>query len=332
MSLQDESLGFSVDDAVRIARETYGLSAMATDLPGYEDRNFRLTTSEGTFVLKIAGVAGSCAELELQDRAFIHLHDAGIAGPRLRASQEGERVPHVRSRAGRSCPARLLSWVEGTPYARCTERPGELPRSFGAFLATLDAALASFEHPAAKRDLDWDFSNALRSLQYIECIASAQRRRLVERCFLRFEERCATALDALPQQVIHNDANDHNVLVKDGRVVAIIDFGDMLHTARVGDPAIALSYLMLKVDDPYSPARAFLEGYRNVVELESRELDQLADLIALRLAISVVGSTRAKRERPDDPYLNATEPHAWKLLERLANVSSAELTDRLLSP
>ena len=53
------------------------------------------------------------------------------------------------------------------------------------------------------------------------------------------------ALDHLPHQVIHNDANEHNVLVADdGTVVGLIDFGDVVWTARVGGLAVAGAYAM----------------------------------------------------------------------------------------
>jgi len=43
----------------------------------------------------------------------------------------------------------------------------------------------------------------------------------------------------------HGDANDHNVLVRDGRVVAILDLGDSVYTATVCDLAIRGAYAML---------------------------------------------------------------------------------------
>jgi Ser/Thr protein kinase RdoA (MazF antagonist) len=48
----------------------------------------------------------------------------------------------------------------------------------------------------------------------------------------------------LPQQTTQNDANDHNIVVDaSGNAVAgIIDFGDMVHTARVNELAICIAY------------------------------------------------------------------------------------------
>ena len=156
------------------------------------------------------------------------------------------------------------------------------------------------------------------------------RRNLAAERLDAFETGLAPLFERLPRQVVHNDPNDHNVLVEGNRVVALIDYGDMVSTARACDPAIALAYLMLEGPNPFEPARAFLEGYLGTLPLEDRELDALALLIPTRLAVSVLYSTRAKKERPGAPYLDVTEPHAWALLEALAGVSSDELLQRIL--
>lgn len=48
----------------------------------------------------------------------------------------------------------------------------------------------------------------------------------------------------LPQQVLHSDANDRNLVVSsDGsKVIGIFDFGDMVHSARVFELAICIAY------------------------------------------------------------------------------------------
>lgn len=49
---------------------------------------------------------------------------------------------------------------------------------------------------------------------------------------------------SLPQQVIQNDANDHNIVVDatGDKVAGIIDFGDMVRTSRVNELAICIAY------------------------------------------------------------------------------------------
>ena len=58
--------------------------------------------------------------------------------------------------------------------------------------------------------------------------------------------RLAPALESLRTSVIHNDANDHNVLVDDAgdRVVGLLDFGDLVHSVTAQEAAVAVAYAM----------------------------------------------------------------------------------------
>jgi len=58
--------------------------------------------------------------------------------------------------------------------------------------------------------------------------------------------------------VIHSDANDHNLLVRDGQVTGLIDFGDMVYSALAADPAIAAAYAMLDKSKPLEAASQLL--------------------------------------------------------------------------
>lgn len=69
--------------------------------------------------------------------------------------------------------------------------------------------------------------------------------------------------------VVHNDANDHNVVVeetgsffkkKSKAVAAVIDFGDMVYTELVNNVAITLAYAMLAKPQPMSAAAQVLAG------------------------------------------------------------------------
>ncbi len=51
--------------------------------------------------------------------------------------------------------------------------------------------------------------------------------------------------------MIHNDANDHNVIVSaDRRTVSLIDFGDIVYAPRVCGLAVACAYAMLGQEQP----------------------------------------------------------------------------------
>ena len=107
----------------------------------------------------------------------------------------------------------------------------------------------------------------------------AGRLRASRRCAATTRGTCATrptsessvpALDHLPHQVIHNDANEHNVLVADdGAVTGLIDFGDVVWTARVCGLAVAGAYAMQGRPDPARAVVPVVRGYHEVTPLRA---------------------------------------------------------------
>jgi Ser/Thr protein kinase RdoA (MazF antagonist) len=101
----------------------------------------------------------------------------------------------------------------------------------------MNRALQGFSHPAATRDLKWDIARSGWVRAHLHRINDAGRRALAERHIDRFERDVQPALPHLRRGVIHNDANDWNVIVGLGppyerRVISVVDLGDMLRKVR----------------------------------------------------------------------------------------------------
>ena len=130
----------------------------------------------------------------------------------------------------------------------------------------------------------------------------------------------APRLARLRAQVIHGDANDNNLLV-DGavgtRITGLIDFGDAIHSATIGELAVAGAYAILDQPAPIDVAGRIAAAYHRVYPLQSEELDLLFDLIAMRLVTSVTLSASRRERVKDNAYLNISETPAWAMLERL---------------
>jgi 4-aminobutyrate aminotransferase-like enzyme len=184
-------------------------------------------------------------------------------------------------------------------------------------LAATDTALAGFDHPAAHRMFHWDLKQAAVARDYLQLLNNAERA-LVEPFFESWER---VDWNALPHSVIHNDGNDYNVLVDPHglRVVSLLDFGDMVYSATVGNPAVALAYAMLDKRDPVAAAAQVAAGYCEVRPLSEAEVDALFTLAAARLAMSVCYCARQSREQPGNDYLKISNRPAWALLEKLAS-------------
>ncbi|PYU87226.1 MAG: hypothetical protein DMG51_02940, partial [Acidobacteria bacterium] len=314
--------------AVRLARELYGLETSARALPGEYDDNFHLTSAAGhAFVLKVMHPAREHSFIDLQCRALTHLAQRAphLPLPRVKANRSGELFTSMAAADGSGRLVWLLTFVIGTALAEVCPHTPELLGDLGRFLGEMDAALQSFTHAAAHRELKWDSSRAAWIRDFVKHIADAQRRALVEKFLALYEAEVLPLLTRLRSSVIYGDANDHNVLVGNPwppprKVVGVIDFGDMHHGLTVSEPAIAAAYAILGKEEPLPAAGAIVAGYHRAFPLDDLELRVLYALIGTRLAVSVTNSAHRKTIKPDDPYVTVSEAAAWEALERLAKI------------
>ena len=292
--------------AADLARTHFGLDAEPAPLPGELDRNFAL----GAHVLKLHAPGTDPELLDLQDAAMEHVaaRSLAIATPRLVRARDG--APRVAADGGY---ARVLTWVPGTPWGRVAGPHGTAAlRSLGRAVAELDAALAGFEHPRLDRPLRWDMLRAgeLRG-------ASAAADPVLD----RFAGHVRPALLELPAQAIHNDANEHNVLVgADGRVTGLIDFGDLCRAPRACGLAVACAYAMSALAVPERAVLPLVAGYHEAAPLTGEELALLPDLVRTRLAMSVAMAALQRAEQPGNEYLLISQRGVTALLDRLGPV------------
>ena len=315
---------FSAADAVRLAAAHYGLETEAEPLPSERDQNFRLRGAAGQFVLKIANAAESRDFLDLQNRLIEHLAaaDTGLDFPRLVRDRGGAEVASEGPHA-----VRLFTWVEGECLALVQPHSPELLASLGRAMGRMDRALAGFSHPAAHREFYWDLRHAGDAAAWLPLLPAA-RRALLEPIFARWH---AIDWSALRESVIHNDANDYNILADPAarRVTAVLDYGDVVYSAAAADLAVALAYAMLDKEDPIAAAAQVTEAYHAEHPLTAAEIAALYPLACARLAMSACHAAWQAAEAPHNDYLNISNRAVWALLERLATLPDGWPTDVL---
>jgi 4-aminobutyrate aminotransferase-like enzyme/Ser/Thr protein kinase RdoA (MazF antagonist) len=314
---------FKPEEVAGLARELYGLAGTLTPLDSERDQNFRLTESDGTtWVLKIANEAEDRQVLAFQAALLRHVQaiDPDLPLPHLRPTLGGDDL----GEAGRHF-VRLVSWLPGQLYSSC-RKTADLHDSLGEILGRLDRALQSFGHPGGHRTFDWDIKQAGRSRARLEFVDDRKQRGILEHFLERFENKVVSSLARLRAQVIHGDANDNNLLV-DGavgrRVTGLIDFGDAIHSATIGELAVASAYAVLDEAAPIEVAGRIAAAYHRIHPLQPQELDLLFDLIAMRLVTSVTLSASRWDRAKDNAYLNISEAPAWAMLERLRAMDPA---------
>lgn len=300
--------------AAGLLRSHWGIAAELSPLPSERDQNW-LVGRQGRpeFVLKVANRSDGFGVIDLQQQMMKRLSGAGVPCPRVITASSGE--PCIDTPDGL---AWLITAVPGASLADTKSRSTRLLHRLGQVLGEAQRALTGFDHPAAHRHIQWDVCNAAEVLDtYRDHVTDPAGRDALAAATTRFEQRLSGLLADLPRATIHNDANDHNVLVSGDRVTGLIDFGDAVHTVRANDLAIACAYAMLDAPDPDGVMAAITAGFRTRGSLEPEESAALPDLIVTRLAMSVSISAYQRTLAPDDTYLHVSEAPAWRLLTRL---------------
>jgi 4-aminobutyrate aminotransferase-like enzyme/Ser/Thr protein kinase RdoA (MazF antagonist) len=321
---------FTPAEAENLAAELFAVTGTASPLPSERDQNFRIRCASGeSYVLKIANAAEAREELDLQNSAMQHLEEKlePCRVPRVVAAREGAFISSAVAPSGTRHFVRLLTYLPGVCLANVKPHTPELLADLGRTVARMDRALLSFEHPRMHREFYWDLKRLLERRPLIEYIADPQRRGLATAVLERFEARVAPLLDGLRSGVIHNDANDFNVLVSlpdssPRHIAGILDFGDIVYAPLICDLAVAASYALLGKPQPLRAAASVVAGYNAALPLEERELALLYDLICARLSLSVMLSAYQHSRAPENDYLRVSEAHAWAALENLQQVSA----------
>jgi 4-aminobutyrate aminotransferase-like enzyme/Ser/Thr protein kinase RdoA (MazF antagonist) len=314
----------TAEEAGALALRLYGVEGNAAPLPSERDQNFQIRTADGDrFVLKIANRTDTRALLEAQNAALAHVARSTTLCPRVIPTLEGNLIGAIDTGSGAEHLVRLLTWLPGMPLASLHDHPPHLLESLGAAIAELDSALDGFDHPAVHREFHWDLARGLALVRDLAPrIADPEMRALVTRIAQQVDFRDGPRFDALRRAVVHNDPNDHNVLV-DLTVSGILDFGDIVHSYATADLAIAAAYAVLGKPDPLAAAVLVVRGYQQLRPLGDDELASLFGLILLRLCMSVCIAAAQRQQRPDDEYLGVSQGPIAATLPLLAAVDPA---------
>lgn len=320
---------FSTIEINQLLTQQYNLSGKLKELPGYCDQNLLLTTDDDNqYIVKVANSAEPQLELEMQNAAMAHLTEKQCAVPHALINQLGERITSITNTQQETFCLRVLSFIPGKFYAdaKSCSHNKNLWSDLGQFMAKIDLALTDFNHAGAFRYLDWDLAQGYRVCMSKKHLLEKKQVKLVEKFLTLYQTQAMPVLSQLPQGVIHNDANDYNLLVDNikspEKITGMIDFGDMVHTHIINELAIACAYALMgeksAQEDTLSAFKTIVSGYHKVKPLTDVELEVLYSLVALRLCTTVCNSALAIKQQPDNEYLLVSVKPAWHLLEQMS--------------
>ncbi len=306
-------------DLDQLLHEHYNLKEPGLEfLEGFENKTYRVKHGSEVFVLKLY-IWTQEAEIAItaENRVLRKLGQLeGYSFPKT--------IPTIKNKdfvIQDGILFRMLEYVDGELLGN-VKRSKELLRSLGSLLGKMDAQLKDLNETALKGlEHEWDLRYFRKNLKYLSYIESAPERNLVRYFFLQYDEQLIPVATSLRKGLIHNDANDWNIVTSGDSVTGIFDFGDLAYSWIIGELAIGITYIMMGEDQPLECAVEVIKGYHREYPLLEEELDIMYYLVAARLCVSVCNSAYGKTVKPDSDYVTISEDLAWALLKKWKSIN-----------
>ena len=310
---------------INFLKSTYGIQATPKELEGYDDLNYQLLIDQNpAYILKLSPGMNQVSLLEAQYKILqILARVKEYQFPQFVLDRKGN-IYHPFTT---DYLARILTYIPGEFIAEVPKN-AELMENFGKFLGTMDQTLVNHHDPFIEsRHLTWDIQTFPEFKHNLSSLKNVHLKKLVHYFILQYDQIVIPLLPVLRKSVIHNDANDRNILVEDNQILGIIDFGDVAFTHTINELAIACTYMAMESEDPIGEIVPMVSGYHQVFPLIEEEISVLYYLIAARLGISLVMANLAKDRDPGNTYIGIHEEKAAHLLEKWITIHPHQAED-----
>lgn len=293
-----------------------------TKLVGYNTDNYKIESKNQKYILKSYTAENEIIDfVSAENEILLHLQkEKNNIFPQPIQNTNGQFLSFSENKNSNQA-FRLLTFIEGSFLAE-TLHSVALFKSFGKFLAAMDVKLLDVKNYTIQSHTHkWDLQHFTLNKPLTKYISEPADRKLVDYFFLQYQENVRPHLYSLRKSIIHNDANDWNVLMQNENISGIIDFGDCSYTHLINELAIAITYAIMGKKNPVEWAKPIIAGYHNVLPLEKKETDLLYWLIAARLCTSVCNSAYEKIKQPNNKYICISEQPIWELLRNWATIN-----------
>ena len=316
------------DDEVRaLFADAFGVEIDVHALGSQQDQNFRVFRRGESLplgVLKLSNPVFSEAEIDMQDAAAALVADRSphVRIPRLVEGPRGAMSAWWDSSEGR-IHARVIENIAGSTLTGSRYLSPAVVEGLGALAGAVSLSLADFEHPASGRVLQWDLRHAARVIDTLLPLEPDDGvREVVQRAADAARAALAPVADALPVQAGHFDVTDDNVLRAPGATVpdAVIDFGDVCASWRVGEIAVTVSSVLHHDGATPESALPAIRAFDRVRDLTDDEITALWPLVVLRGAVLVLSGRAQVRLDDANDYASGALEREFRILEQAASV------------
>ena len=313
-------------------RDHYGIEGSLNRLSG-ENINYLVTVDdEQRYVLKIVGDDMSPGMIAMEYAAIKHAasHGFGLKMPQIVKNKNNQLDSGINIRNNYRKTLLLYTYIDGKLLSDMSDISIKLAKNVGTVIALFDLSMEKFDHPAAHRSHPWNLAEAGQHEHKIELIDDPDRNDLLAWAFHTWFSDAKPKLSALPQQFIHGDVHDDNLLINAGRVIGLLDFGDSGFNPTICELATCLPYLMMGRDDPLEIAAGIVAGYQAARPLSAAESSVLMPLVCGRLAVTVSMAAERRQIDPSHPAWFISEQGAWNLLAFLRTLGAGHGIKHLL--
>jgi len=311
-----------------LINKLYKLDGDIESIAGYEDQNFKLTTSDGDFVIKLSK-EDQRENIEMQSRVMEALRGSDLKiFPSLILSESGNSYETVIIKDIQWI-LRVIPWLEGELFAS-SDKSKELFIDFGRVLGKMDICLSDSQLWSKRKEpYVWDLQYAGLSKKSLVHIKNPADRRVSAYFLQQFTWFVQPQMEGFRKAMIHSDANDYNLLVKDQQISGIFDFGDAVYAPIINELGIALAYALMGQTDLLETTRQIVEGFHSEFPLKEEEIDVLYYLIAARLSVTVCQAAYSRYKSPKNDYLQVSEKPAIDLLHKWIKINPHYFSEKI---
>jgi ethanolamine-phosphate phospho-lyase len=288
---------------------------------GYENYNYIIITESKKYIFKCYQDLELYELIKAETEALLYINNKFYPTPIPFLNGQFVSVHKIRER---KTICRMLSYIEGEFMGEINHSK-EMFISLGTFLANLDLSFNKWSNPYIKsREWEWEMQNFDLFRKHIIHIKSIEDRRIVHYFINQYIENVVPFFSELRKAIIHNDANEWNVLFKNGAVSGIIDFGDITYSHLINELAIAIAYACLGKESPLKWAAILVDSYNKTLPLKANEVQVLYYSVAMRLCMSICNSSFSQKKDPLNLYISKSQKLAIKLLNNWIKISPIE--------
>jgi homoserine kinase type II len=302
-----------VERAMPVFLDHWGIQPLAVEEieEGYENLNILVTSADGACVVRRYSFRED-DEIPFEIEILRACAERGVP---VAAPLPDRSSNYVNELAGR--PASVFEFVEGSH-----PREGSLGdrRRVGAWIAEFHQAMVGYRPEAAKAYDDFTELERVERLRsefathgYSEFLSDLDDFRVT------YLPELVAVWDELPHGVVHGDFYAGNLLVRDGGLVALLDFDTAFYGALVRDIADAIlcwSDRHPEFEPDGSAAVEILEGYERVRPLDRHERSALASTLLLACLSDAI-RTISVRMQTGRPFTSDRECHMYRRYLRL---------------